>query len=65
MALSTEFTRRFGVRHPIALAAMGGSAGGALAGEAVDLITDVASAVDLVATLAVQAEQALANAGRC
>jgi nitronate monooxygenase len=27
----TAFTRRFGVRHPIALAPMGGSAGGALA----------------------------------
>ena len=31
MALSTEFTQLFGVRHPIALAPMGGSAGGALA----------------------------------
>ena len=31
MALSTEFTRKFGVRHPIASAPMGGSAGGALA----------------------------------
>ncbi|MER7892112.1 nitronate monooxygenase [Micromonospora sp. NPDC094482] len=31
MALSTEFTKLFGVRHPIALAPMGGSAGGALA----------------------------------
>lgn len=31
MTLSTEFTRLFGVRHPIALAPMGGSAGGALA----------------------------------
>jgi nitronate monooxygenase len=31
MALSTEFTRMFDVRHPIALAPMGGSAGGALA----------------------------------
>jgi nitronate monooxygenase len=31
MPLSTEFTRSFGVRHPIALAPMGGSAGGALA----------------------------------
>jgi nitronate monooxygenase len=31
MALSTEFTRLFGVRHPIGLAPMGGSAGGALA----------------------------------
>jgi nitronate monooxygenase len=31
MALSTRFTRLFGVRHPIALAPMGGSAGGALA----------------------------------
>ncbi|MFC6020441.1 NAD(P)H-dependent flavin oxidoreductase [Plantactinospora solaniradicis] len=31
MPLSTEFTRLFGVRHPIALAPMGGSAGGALA----------------------------------
>jgi nitronate monooxygenase len=31
MALVTEFTKRFGVRHPIALAPMGGSAGGALA----------------------------------
>lgn len=30
MALSTAFTRMFGVRHPIALAPMGGSAGGAL-----------------------------------
>ena len=29
--LTTGFTRRFGVRHPIALAPMGGSAGGALA----------------------------------
>lgn len=28
MALSTEFTRLFGVAHPIALAPMGGSAGG-------------------------------------
>ncbi|MGW6142671.1 NAD(P)H-dependent flavin oxidoreductase [Streptomyces sp. NPDC055140] len=31
MALSTAFTEMFGVRHPIALAPMGGSAGGALA----------------------------------
>jgi nitronate monooxygenase len=31
MALSTEFTELLGVRHPIALAPMGGSAGGALA----------------------------------
>lgn len=31
MALSTAFTRLFGVQHPIALAPMGGSAGGALA----------------------------------
>lgn len=31
MALSTAFTTMFGVRHPIALAPMGGSAGGALA----------------------------------
>ncbi|MFG2041764.1 NAD(P)H-dependent flavin oxidoreductase [Dactylosporangium sp. NPDC048998] len=30
MAFSTGFTRRFGVRHPIASAPMGGSAGGAL-----------------------------------
>ncbi|WP_405867490.1 nitronate monooxygenase [Streptomyces sp. NBC_01515] len=30
MALSTAFTKLFGVRHPIALAPMGGSAGGAL-----------------------------------
>ncbi|MGC9540393.1 NAD(P)H-dependent flavin oxidoreductase [Streptomyces sp. UG1] len=30
MALSTEFTQLFGVEHPIALAPMGGSAGGAL-----------------------------------
>ncbi|MER7372559.1 NAD(P)H-dependent flavin oxidoreductase [Streptomyces lanatus] len=30
MALSTEFTELFGVEHPIALAPMGGSAGGAL-----------------------------------
>jgi nitronate monooxygenase len=31
MALATAFTKLFGVRHPIALAPMGGSAGGALA----------------------------------
>jgi nitronate monooxygenase len=31
MALSTAFTKLFGVRHPIASAPMGGSAGGALA----------------------------------
>ncbi len=31
MALSTAFTKLFGVRHPIVLAPMGGSAGGALA----------------------------------
>ncbi|AWW43319.1 dioxygenase [Streptomyces sp. AS58] len=31
MALSTELTRLLGVRHPIVLAPMGGSAGGALA----------------------------------
>jgi nitronate monooxygenase len=30
MALSTRFTQMFGLRHPIALAPMGGSAGGAL-----------------------------------
>ena len=30
MALSTAFTRFFSVQHPIALAPMGGSAGGAL-----------------------------------
>ncbi|WP_307729816.1 NAD(P)H-dependent flavin oxidoreductase [Acrocarpospora macrocephala] len=34
------------------------------AGEAVDLITDLPSATDLVATLAAQAEDALARAGR-
>ncbi|MEV0174662.1 nitronate monooxygenase [Streptomyces sp. NPDC050803] len=32
MGLSTAFTERLGVEHPIALAPMGGSAGGALAG---------------------------------
>ena len=32
MVLSTRFTELFGVRHPIALAPMGGSAGAALAG---------------------------------
>ena len=31
MAWSTAFTELFSVRHPIALAPMGGSAGGALA----------------------------------
>ncbi|WP_405876230.1 MULTISPECIES: NAD(P)H-dependent flavin oxidoreductase [unclassified Streptomyces] len=31
MALTTAFTKLFGVRHPIVLAPMGGSAGGALA----------------------------------
>jgi len=31
MSLSTAFTRLFGIQHPIALAPMGGSAGGALA----------------------------------
>ncbi|MFC9460726.1 nitronate monooxygenase, partial [Streptomyces sp. NPDC056983] len=31
MTLSTAFTEMFGVRYPIALAPMGGSAGGALA----------------------------------
>src|SRR4051812_48645737 len=31
MALSTAFTEMFGLRHPIALAPMGGTAGGALA----------------------------------
>src|SRR5215469_17267943 len=31
MALSTDFTELFGVTHPIALAPMGGTAGGALA----------------------------------
>jgi nitronate monooxygenase len=31
MALSTAFTEMFGIRHPVALAPMGGSAGGALA----------------------------------
>ncbi|MFJ4924976.1 nitronate monooxygenase [Streptomyces sp. NPDC088736] len=31
MTLATEFTRLCGVRHPIALAPMGGTAGGALA----------------------------------
>ncbi|WP_189192269.1 NAD(P)H-dependent flavin oxidoreductase [Streptomyces albiflavescens] len=31
MALTTAFTKLFGLRHPIALAPMGGSAGGALA----------------------------------
>jgi nitronate monooxygenase len=31
MALSTAFTRRFGIQYPIAQAPMGGSAGGALA----------------------------------
>ena len=31
MTLATAFTGLFGVRHPIALAPMGGSAGGALA----------------------------------
>ena len=45
-------------------------AGGAIpplpvwAGEAIDLITDVPSAADLVTTLATQAEDALARAGR-
>jgi nitronate monooxygenase len=32
VALTTDFTRLAGVRHPVALAPMGGSAGGALAG---------------------------------
>lgn len=31
MTLSTAFTRLFGIQHPIALAPMGGCAGGALA----------------------------------
>jgi nitronate monooxygenase len=31
VALSTRFTELLGVRHPIVLAPMGGSAGGALA----------------------------------
>jgi nitronate monooxygenase len=31
MALTTAFTELFSLRHPIALAPMGGSAGGALA----------------------------------
>jgi nitronate monooxygenase len=31
MTLATAFTELFGIRHPIALAPMGGSAGGALA----------------------------------
>ncbi|MEV4177178.1 nitronate monooxygenase [Nonomuraea sp. NPDC049709] len=35
------------------------------AGEAIDLITDLPSAGDLVTTLATQAEEALARAGRC
>jgi hypothetical protein len=30
MALRTAFTELFGIRHPIALAPMGGSAGGTL-----------------------------------
>ncbi|MFE7357895.1 hypothetical protein ACFU8Q_33365 [Streptomyces sp. NPDC057543] len=34
------------------------------AGEAVDLITDLPPAADLVATLAAQAEDALTRAGR-
>ncbi|MEW1843501.1 nitronate monooxygenase [Nonomuraea angiospora] len=108
MALTTEFTGLFGVRHPIALAPMGGPAGGALTAavsnggglllgsgngdpdwlarelpivtqstgkpwgvgfqawaiEAVDLITDLPCAADLVAGLAPQAENALHRAGR-
>lgn len=31
MALSTAFTKLFGVQHPITLAPMGGAAGGELA----------------------------------
>lgn len=67
MALSTAFTELLGVRHPIALAPMGGSAGGALpvwASEAIDLINDLPYAADLVSALAAQAEEALARAGR-
>jgi nitronate monooxygenase len=45
MALSTAFTRLLGVQHPVALAPMGGSAGGALAaavanGGGLGLVTD-------------------------
>jgi nitronate monooxygenase len=110
MALTTRFTRLLGVHHPIVLAPMGGSAGGALAAavsqggglgllgaadgdpgwldreaaivaagtdrpwgvglltwmidvDAVDLITDLPSAADLVPALAAQAEEALTRAG--
>jgi nitronate monooxygenase len=52
MTLSTAFTKLFGVRHPITLAPMGGTAGGELV------------AAGLVAGMAAQAEDALARAGR-
>ena len=55
MALSTAFTELLGVRHPIALAPMGDTAGGALAA--------VSNAGGL-GLLAVEAEEALARAGR-
>jgi enoyl-[acyl-carrier-protein] reductase (NADH) len=40
MALRTAFTELCGVRHPIALAPVGGSAGGALAAAAYFLACD-------------------------
>jgi nitronate monooxygenase len=66
MGLSTAFTEFFSVRHPIALAPLGGSAGGALAAA-------VSNAGGLgllgggngdLGALAAQAEDALARAGR-
>jgi hypothetical protein len=49
LALSTRFTELLGA---------------VWASEAIDLITDLPSAADLVATLAARAEDALARAGR-
>ena len=55
MALRTAFTEMLGLRHPVALASMGGS-------QAIDLITDLPRAAEVVGRLAAEAEEALTQA---
>ncbi|GII05765.1 hypothetical protein Pta02_77730 [Planobispora takensis] len=61
MALSTAFTKLFGVRHPIALAPMGGSAGGHGARHGRSTLPFVPIVVDLAAPVPVLAAGGIAD----
>jgi nitronate monooxygenase len=61
MALSTRFTQMFGLQHPIALAPMGGSAGGALTAAVSSGGGLVLLGADLVAPIPVLAAGGIAD----